>query len=217
MASLQPELLLQAYAVGVFPMAKSKDDPRLFFVDPDYRGIIPLDDFHMSRSLRKAVKKRPFEIVCNRDFMGVVDGCATLTDRRDDTWINEEIRSLYALLHERGHAHSVECWKDGELVGGLYGVELGGAFFGESMFSRATDSSKVALVHLIARLRANGFQLLDSQFITDHLARFGAYEVPREEYQSMLRRALAAPAAFHPEVDDWPWVSALLHSRTEMS
>ncbi len=217
MSELQPELLLQAYAVGVFPMAEGRHDPRLFFVDPDKRGIIDLDRFHIPRSLRKTVRRRPFEVVCNRAFIDTIDGCAAATQKRPDTWINPEIRRLYIALHERGHAHSVECWCDGELVGGLYGVTLGGAFFGESMFSRATDASKVALVHLVARMRARGFTLLDTQFITDHLKQFGAEEIPRDDYRDLLAQAIATPAQFVPSADDWPWICELLQADTQTS
>jgi len=217
MARLQPELLLQAYAIGVFPMAEGRDDPRLFFVDPDRRGILPLDRFHVSRSLRKTVLRRRFQVTCDRAFEATLAGCAEATDRRPDTWINHEIFRLFVALHERGHAHSIECWLDGELVGGLYGVRLGAAFFGESMFSRATDASKVALVHLVARLRAGGFTLLDSQFITSHLQRFGALEIPRAEYRERLERALSTPAQFVPDEGDWPAVVSLLQDRTQTS
>lgn len=217
MSELQPELLLQAYAVGVFPMAEGRNDPRLFFVDPDNRGIMPLDGFHISRSLRKTVRRRRFEVVWDRDFEATIDGCAEATGRRPDTWINPEIRRLYLALYARGHAHSVESWLDGRLVGGLYGVRLGGAFFGESMFSRATDASKVALVHLVAKLRASGFTLLDTQFITDHLTRFGAMEIPREEYRHRLATAIATPVQFDVESDDWPSVEALLQDATHTS
>ena len=216
MSAVQPELLLQAYAIGVFPMAKSRDDPRLFFVDPEKRGIIPLDDFHVSRSLRKRVRSRRFEVRCNADFKGVLEGCAESTEDRPETWINDEIFDLYLGLHRRGHCHSIETWRDGQLVGGLYGVALGGAFFGESMFSRETDASKVALVHLIARLKAGGFTLLDSQFVTDHLARFGALEVPRAEYHEELTKALRVDARFYCD-DDWPAVSSLLQESTQTS
>ena len=217
MSELQPELLLQAYAVGVFPMAEGRNDPRLFFVDPDNRGVLPMDRFHVSRSLRKTVRQRRFEVVCNRGFVDTIDGCAAATAKRPDTWINPEIRRLYIALHERGHAHSVECWKDGALVGGLYGVTLGGAFFGESMFSRATDASKVALVHLVARMRAAGFTLLDTQFITDHLKQFGAQEISRDDYREQLARAIATPAQFDPSADDWSSVCELLQAATQTS
>ena len=217
MAQLQPELLLQAYAVGVFPMAEGRDDPRLFFVDPDRRGIIPLDDFHISRSLRKTVRQRRFQVTCDLDFTGTLAGCAAATERRPDTWINQEIFRLFVALHARGHAHSIEVRRDGALVGGLYGVRLGGAFFGESMFSRETDASKVAMVHLVARLRAGGFTLLDSQFITSHLQRFGAVEIPREEYRDRLQQAIATTAQFVPADDDWPAVVSLLQDSTQTS
>lgn len=217
MSELQPELLLQAYAVGVFPMAEGRNDPRLFFVDPDNRGILPLDGFHISRSLRKTVRRRRFEVVWDRDFKGTIDGCAEATSRRPDTWINPEIRRLYLALYARGHAHSVESWQNGRLVGGLYGVRLGGAFFGESMFSRATDASKVALVHLVAKLKASGFTLLDTQFITGHLTRFGAMEIPRDDYHQRLATAIATPVQFDPAADDWPSVEALLQEATHTS
>lgn len=217
MSELKPELLLQAYAIGVFPMAEGRDDPRLFFVDPDKRGIIPIQGFHIPRKLRKTVRRHPYTIRCDTDFQAVLEGCAAETARRPDTWINEEIHQLYLALHERGHAHSIECWRGDALVGGLYGVRLGGAFFGESMFSRAVDASKIALVHLVARLRAGGFTLLDSQFVTDHLRQFGAHEVPREEYRDMLARAIATPAQFYDGDDDSEAVSALLQACTQMS
>lgn len=188
--------LLDCYARGVFPMAEGRDDPRIFLLDPDERGILPLDDFHIPRSLIKTVRRDPFEVVIDRAFEDVVTGCAEPGPGRDETWINDGIMSLYFDLFEKGFAHSVECWRDGELVGGLYGVALGGAFFGESMFSRATDASKVALVHLIARLRRSGFQLLDTQFTTDHLERFGALTIPRLVYKQRLHKALAAKADF---------------------
>ncbi len=217
MSELQPELLLQAYAIGVFPMAEGRDDPRLFFVDPDKRGVLPLNGFHISRSLRKTVRRRVFDVAWDRDFEATIDGCAEATGRRPDTWINPEIRRLYLALHARGHAHSVECWRDGRLVGGLYGVRLGGAFFGESMFSRATDASKVALVHLVATLKSAGFLLLDTQFITDHLARFGVVEIPRDDYRELLGRAIATPVQFDVASDDWPSVEALLQAATQTS
>ena len=200
-SDLTPELLLKAYSVGLFPMAESADDPALFWVDPERRGIMPLDGFHVPRSLRKTVRKCGFAVTCNNDFVGVVRACAEPTATRPSTWINDEIVRLYAALHSMGNAHSVECRLDGALVGGLYGVALGGAFFGESMFSRATDASKVALVHLVARLRRGGFLLLDAQFITAHLARFGATEVPRAKYRRLLATALAQQARFPATLD----------------
>ncbi|WP_193182583.1 leucyl/phenylalanyl-tRNA--protein transferase [Nisaea sediminum] len=217
MSQLRPELLLQAYAIGVFPMAESRNDTRTFFVDPDKRGILPLDAFHVSRSLRKEIRRRRFEVRCDTDFKAVLEGCSEPRLERPDTWINDEIFRLYLSLHEMGYGHSIECWRDGKLVGGLYGVALGAAFFGESMFSREPNASKVALVHLVARLKASGFTLLDSQFITDHLQQFGAVEVPREQYRDMLAEALKTPAEFYSGADDWPFVEALLHSSSQTS
>ena len=212
-----PELLLQAYSIGVFPMAEGRDDPNLFFVDPDRRGVIPLDRFHISRSLRKLLRKRPFRVSCNRAFEAVVRACAAPTPGRPDTWINQEILDLYLGLYDLGFGFSIETWQEDELVGGLYGVALGGAFFGESMFSRADNASKVALCHLVARLKAGGFLLLDSQFITPHLARFGAEEVGRADYHRLLRAALESSAVFYCEGDDWPLVDALMQSSTQTS
>jgi leucyl/phenylalanyl-tRNA---protein transferase len=217
MSQLRPELLLQAYAIGVFPMAESHDDARTFFVDPEKRGVLPLAGFHISRSLRKEVKRRRFDVRCDTDFRGVLEGCAETRDERPDTWINEEIFGLYMSLYEMGYGHSVECWRDGKLVGGLYGVSLGAAFFGESMFSREPNASKVALVHLVARLKASGFMLLDSQFITEHLAQFGAIEIPRQSYRDQLAEALKLPAEFYSAPEDWPFVEELLQSRSQTS
>ena len=193
---LSPELLLKAYAIGVFPMAEGRDDPRIVFVDPDRRGVLPLDEFHMPRSLKKTIKRGIFEVRCDTDFAGVLAGCAESTPKRKDTWINPEIERLYNQLYRLGFAHSVETWRDGKLVGGLYGVALGAAFFGESMFSRETDASKVALAALVERLRRGHFTLLDTQFLTEHLARFGAREIPRESYRRMLEEAIVRDAAF---------------------
>jgi leucyl/phenylalanyl-tRNA--protein transferase len=194
--ALTPELVLQAYAIGVFPMAETRDDSELFFVDPSKRGILPLDAFHIPRSLAKTVRRGVFEMRCNSDFEGVLQGCAEPAEGRPDTWINDEIVRLFQEFRRMGVAHSVESWRDGRLVGGLYGLALGGAFFGESMFSRETDASKVALVDLIARLRLGGFVLLDTQFVTSHLTRFGALEIPREDYKSRLAEALTVAARF---------------------
>lgn len=183
--------LLACYAHGVFPMGEARDDPRIFLVEPDLRGVVPLDRFHVSARLRRTVRGEPFEVRVNTAFDAVLDGCAASAAGREDTWINAPIRSLYLQLHYRGQAHSLECWRDEVLVGGLYGVTLGGAFFGESMFSRVTDASKVALVHLVARLRLGGWTLLDAQFLTDHLSRFGAVETPQADYLKLLGAALA--------------------------
>lgn len=187
---LTPDVLLRAYAIGVFPMAESREDPNLFFVEPKQRGVIPLDSFHVPKSLRKTIRKGVFEVKTDTDYEGVIDGCAAATQRRPDTWINAQIRQLYGQLYEMGNAHSVETWRDGKLVGGLYGVSLGGAFFGESMFSRETDASKVALVRLVEILNQGGFSLLDTQFVTDHLARFGAKEIPQADYRKQLAHSL---------------------------
>ncbi|SDE42428.1 leucyl/phenylalanyl-tRNA--protein transferase [Kordiimonas lacus] len=193
--SITPNLLLQAYAAGVFPMADSREDDELFWVDPDERGIIPLDKFHIPKSLAKIVRQDRFTVTVDEAFQKVVQACARPARGRNTTWISERIEHLYTDLHERGFAHSVECWLEGELVGGLYGVSLGGAFFGESMFHTATGASKVALAHLVARLKAGRFILLDTQFVTDHLKQFGACELPREEYQAMLKAALMIHSA----------------------
>ena len=191
---ITPELLLRAYAEGVFPMAERRTDSTLFWVSPDRRGILPLDRLHVSRRLARTVRSDRFRVTADLAFGDVISACAAPAPGRRETWINAEIVRLYSALHASGHAHSLECWENTRLVGGLYGVHLGGAFFGESMFSRARDASKVALVHLVARLRAGGFKLLDTQFITAHLQQFGAVEIPRNAYLAELRRALALPA-----------------------
>ncbi|NJM30069.1 MAG: leucyl/phenylalanyl-tRNA--protein transferase [Rhizobiales bacterium] len=196
MTSITPQILLKAYAAGIFPMAESADDNALYWIEPDERGVIPLDGLHVSRSLRKTVKRRDFEVRVDSDFEHVIALCAESTETRKSTWINRRIRALYSQLFKLGSCHSVECWKDGKLVGGLYGVKLGAAFFGESMFSRATDASKVALVHLVARLNAGGFRLLDAQFVNPHLATLGAVSVKKQDYHQMLKSALEANADF---------------------
>ena len=179
-------------ARGVFPMAEARDDPRVFIIEPDQRGVIPLDAFHIPTRLRRTVRSEPFEVRIDTAFEAVLDGCAAAQGPdREDTWINAPIRRLYAALFAMGHVHSIECWKDERLVGGLYGVSLGGAFFGESMFSRERDASKVALVHLVARLRKGGWTLLDAQFLTEHLSQFGAVETPQATYLRRLKPALA--------------------------
>ncbi|UTW57309.1 leucyl/phenylalanyl-tRNA--protein transferase [Kordiimonas sp. SCSIO 12603] len=194
--TITPNLLLQAYANGIFPMSEDREDKELFWVDPDFRGIIPLDQFHIPRSLKKAIKKEPFRVTTDEAFRDVVKACSMPARGRETTWISERIEAMYADLHQRGFAHSVECWEGEELVGGLYGVSLGAAFFGESMFSTRTNASKIALAYLVARLKNAGFALLDSQFITDHLKQFGAVEIPRETYHQFLTEALHAP---HPD------------------
>jgi leucyl/phenylalanyl-tRNA--protein transferase len=196
-----PDLLLRAYGAGVFPMAESRHSDRLYWLDPALRGVLPLDEgFHLPRRLRRTALSARFTVTANRDFMGVIRGCAEPAPGRMDTWINPQIESLFGALHDRGAAHSVETWQEGRLVGGLYGVALGGAFFGESMFSRVTDASKVALVHLVARLRLCGFVLLDTQFLTTHLARFGAVEIPKAAYKQRLAEALEVPARWHSDM-----------------
>ncbi|KAB0681825.1 leucyl/phenylalanyl-tRNA--protein transferase [Aureimonas leprariae] len=195
---ITPSILLKAYACGIFPMAENADDPTIFWIDPTERGILPLDGFHLSRSLAKTIRRERFEVRFDTAFPAVVDGCAEPAPGRQQTWINADIRALYLALYELGHAHSVETWRDGQLVGGLYGVSLGAAFFGESMFSRETDASKVALAFLVERLRRGGYRLLDTQFITSHLQNFGAVEISRAEYHVLLDRALAEPATFQP-------------------
>ncbi|PHR22196.1 MAG: leucyl/phenylalanyl-tRNA--protein transferase [Hoeflea sp.] len=190
---ITPDLLLRAYASGLFPMADSADDPDLFWVEPEMRGVLPLDGFHIPKRLARTVRQGPFEIRINTAFDAVVAACAESVENRPSTWINSTITELYSELHRLNHAHSVEAWRDGRLVGGLYGVSLRRAFFGESMFSRATDASKVCLVHLVERLRARQFVLLDTQFTTEHLKRFGAIDVPREDYVDLLAEALEGP------------------------
>ena len=190
--TLTADLLLQAYQVGVFPMSEGRNDPEVFWVDPRMRGIFPLDGFHISRSLAKSMRRGHLTITYDRAFEAVVQGCAD----RDETWINDTIFGLYATLHKAGYAHSIEVWEAEHLVGGVYGVTIGAAFFGESMFSRSTDASKVALAYLIDRLRMGGFQLFDTQFITPHLARLGAVEIPRDHYRAMLVEALNSEGSF---------------------
>lgn len=195
---LTPEILLRAYAAGIFPMAEDAEDDSIYWVDPTLRGILPLDAFHVPRSLVKTIRRQPFDIRVDTAFSAVLDGCAEPAPGREHTWINEQIRSLYLSLHAMGHAHCVEAWEGDQLVGGLYGVSLGGAFFGESMFSRRTDASKIPLVYLWDRLRRGGYALLDTQFITGHLSRFGAIEIPRDEYRQRLAVALEQSATFYP-------------------
>jgi leucyl/phenylalanyl-tRNA---protein transferase len=193
---ITPEVLLKAYACGIFPMAESAEDPALYWIEPEKRGVIPLDRFHMPTRLARTVRSDRFTVTVNRDFDAVLEGCAEPRPGRPRTWINARIRVLYRKLYERRHCHSLEVYEGETLVGGLYGVTLGRAFFGESMFHRARDASKVALVHLVARLKAGGFKLLDTQFVTDHLRTFGAIEVPRRQYHKLLEAALAGEGDF---------------------
>ncbi len=194
---ITPEVLLKAYTCGIFPMAESADDPALYWIEPQARGILPLDDVHIPKRLARTIRADRFEVRIDSTFDGVVEGCAASRPGRRSTWINARIRQLYGSLFKQGHCHTVETWLDGRLVGGLYGVELGGAFFGESMFSTETDASKVALVYLVARLIRGGFTLLDTQFVTEHLRQFGTVEVDKTTFHHLLERALALRADFH--------------------
>ena len=193
-------MLLRAYALGIFPMAERRDDNEIYWVDPERRGILPLDDFHLPRRLARTVRQQHFDVTIDTDFEGIVGLCAAPDFGRSETWINGPIRRLTNQLFALGYGHSVECRRNGELVGGLYGIALGGAFFGESMFSRERDASKVALVHLVMRLKLGGFRLLDTQFITQHLAQFGTIEIARSDYRRLLSAAIAVPAQFYGEV-----------------
>lgn len=194
---ITPQVLLKAYTCGIFPMAESAEDKSLFWVEPEYRGIFPLQRLHISRSLAKAVRRDDYLIRIDHDFEQVIDACAARAHGRQTTWINERIRRLYGELFEMGHCHTVEVWREGEMIGGLYGVRLRGAFFGESMFHRASNASKIAFVHLAARLVAGGFTLLDAQFLTGHLASLGAIEISRQSYQAELAEALERDADFY--------------------
>jgi leucyl/phenylalanyl-tRNA---protein transferase len=197
MTTITPQILLKAYAAGVFPMAEDEDDPALYWIEPDERAIFPLDQVHISRSLRKAVRRKIFDVRIDSSFPQVIAACAEKTEGRRTTWINARIKALYGQLAKMGCAHSVECWHNEKLVGGLYGVRIGSAFFGESMFSRETDASKIAFVHLVARLNAGGFTLLDAQFLNPHIERLGAVTITKAEYQKLLEPALEGTADFH--------------------
>lgn len=216
MVTLTPQMLLRAYALGVFPMAESREDTEVYWIDPELRGILPLEGFHIPRRLRRTLRQRVFEVRCDSDFEAVIRGCAAPGPGRRDTWINSQIHLLNRQLFQMGFAHTVECRRDGRLVGGLYGISVGGAFFGESMFSIERDASKVALVHLVLRLKRAGYLLLDTQFVTPHLQRFGAIEIPRAEYRQRLSRAIAIPARFQGEVSDAE-LDAFLQSSTQTS
>ncbi|MGC6454166.1 MAG: leucyl/phenylalanyl-tRNA--protein transferase [Candidatus Puniceispirillaceae bacterium] len=215
--AFSPETLIKAYSLGVFPMADSADSHDIKFYDPEMRALIPLawrqgarHEFHIPRRLVRTVRRQPYTVTINRDFATVIDECAAIRDGRQDTWINRDIRQLYVALHRLGFAHSIEVWDGSALVGGLYGVALRAAFFGESMFSRRTDASKIALVHLVARLRAGGFRLLDAQFTNDHLMQFGIYEISREKFQARLADALTSPGNLDQGSDSQPMVEAML-------
>ncbi|PPR09506.1 MAG: Leucyl/phenylalanyl-tRNA--protein transferase [Alphaproteobacteria bacterium MarineAlpha11_Bin1] len=200
MTKLTPEIILRAYAVGLFPMAENRQDTTLYWIDPEKRGVLPLNDFHIPRRLRRTVRAGTFEVYCNTAFTDVIRGCAAPGAGRDESWINEEIISLYTMLNKMGRAYSVEAWHNGKLVGGLYGVALGAVFFGESMFSTVRDASKVALVHLVARLKKGKFTLLDTQFVNRHLAQFGVVEMPRSGFRQKLSSALDRSAIFPTEL-----------------
>ncbi len=191
-----PQVLLKAYACGIFPMAESADDPGLFWVEPRLRGILPLDEFHLPRRLARTIRQGIYETRVDTSFVEVMEACASRRSNRDQTWINGRIKQLYTELFHMGHCHSVESWHNGELVGGLYGVRLGSAFFGESMFSTMRDASKVALAHLVERLKAGGFNLLDTQFNTEHLSQFGTREIPASDYEYLLEQALETQGDF---------------------
>ena len=205
---ITPSLMLRAYRAGLFPMAETRNGQRLYWLDPERRGVLPLDGFHAPRRLMRTVRSGAFAVTTDHAFGAVLSGCAASSPGREDTWINGEIEALFLALFAGGHAHSVECWQDDRLVGGLYGIAIGGAFFGESMFSTARDASKVALVHLVARLRIGGFTLLDTQFLTAHLSQFGAGEQPRTAYKAALAVALEVDARW-PEPDDATLAEAL--------
>jgi leucyl/phenylalanyl-tRNA---protein transferase len=197
---ITPDLLLQAYRIGVFPMGERRDDPKLYWLDPRLRAVLPLDGFHLPQRLARTVRAGRFEVSADTAFADIVRACAEPRPGHPESWINAPIVELYSELHRRGHAHSVECRIDGRLVGGLYGVSVGAVFFGESMFSRERDASKVALVHLVARLIKGGFRLLDCQFMTEHLRSFGAVEIPREEFRALLAEAIDGTASFQREL-----------------
>jgi leucyl/phenylalanyl-tRNA--protein transferase len=201
---ITPQVLLKAYACGIFPMAESADDPQLYWIEPQTRGVLPLEDVRIPRRLRRTIRQQPYEIRIDCDFEGVIDGCAESRPERRSTWINAKIRALYRELHRLGYCHTVEVWRDGRLAGGLYGVALGGAFFGESMFSEVRDASKIALVYLCARLVHGGFVMLDTQFVTDHLRQFGTVEVDKAEFHRQLERALRGEGDFYRLEQDCP-------------
>ena len=209
---LTPSVLLRAYAIGIFPMAEGRAHADLHWIDPELRGVLPLERFHVPRKLRRKIRRGDLEVRCDSAFDQVIRACAEPCENRRDTWINPTIEHLYNDLFKAGFAHSVECWQDGSLVGGLYGVSLGAAFFGESMFSRASDASKVALVHLALRLSLGGYLLLDTQFVTEHLSRFGAVEIAREQYRSRLAKAITTAAEFPLEVSQGDIEAFLLRS-----
>jgi leucyl/phenylalanyl-tRNA--protein transferase len=210
---ITPDLLLRAYRAGLFPMAETRSGEKLHWLDPERRGVMPLERFHLPRRLARTVLSGPYRVTSDTAFAAVIAGCAETSPGRDDTWINVDIERMFNALHRMGHAHSVETYEGDRLVGGLYGVAIGGVFFGESMFTRARDASKTALVHLVARLRLGGFRLLDTQFLTSHLAQFGALEVPRDAYKAQLADALQVPASWARASDDMAIAAEITHLR----
>ena len=198
--NINEETILKSYSLGIFPMSESFDDPNLYWINPKKRGVIPINDFKISKNLRKEIKKKKFLITINKDFNGVIKNCAKKTENRPSTWINKEIIKLYSNLHKIGHAHSIEAWHQDKLVGGLYGVSLGSAFFGESMFSIMSNSSKICLVYLIANLKIKKFTLLDTQFVNPHLKKLGAIEISRKKYLKMLGSSLKKSANFNKKI-----------------
>ena len=213
---LTSDVLLRAYALGVFPMAESQSSPDLVWCDPDERGVLPIDACHVSKRLRKTLRQQPYDVTVDQDFAGVISACAASTPRRPNTWINESIQCQTQRLFDQGFAHSIECWQDNRLQGGLYGVAIGGAFFGESMFARAAEADKIALVHLVAGLKMSGFILLDTQFVTPHLARFGVRSISRDAYHRWLQRALLVKTAFPEDISKRD-VERLIQSSSHMS
>ena len=217
--SIKPEDLIKLYSVGIFPMSKDREDQEIFFVDPEHRAIIPIRKFHFSKSLKRLIKKRPFKITFNKAFPQVIHSCANIN--RNETWINKEIESLFISLHKMQYAHSVECWKDNKLVGGVYGLAVGGVFFAESMFSSVSNGSKIALAHLVAILSKNGFKLLDVQFLNEHLLQFGAHEITKHQFERKLKLALEIEAnlySIEPTDDDlFECLSLLVHSSMDKS
>lgn len=212
-----PETIIKAYSLGVFPMAESRDDPEINFYEPDIRGVLPLNPPHIPRRLMKLVRQKPYRITLDTDFKSVIEACAAPSDNRDDSWINPEIVTLYCALHKMGFAHSLEVWDSDMLIGGLYGVRLGRAFFGESMFSRRSNASKIALTHLMARLYYAGYTLLDAQFSNDHLIQFGIEEIPKEIFKVRLTEALLTPTAFPSDIAEDDALSYLAQARTVTS
>ena len=217
--SIKPEDLIKLYSLGIFPMSKDREDEEIFFVNPDYRTIIPIREFHFSKSLKRLIRQRPFKITFNKAFPQVIQSCANIN--RNETWINKEIESLFISLHKMQYAHSIECWKDNELIGGIYGLAIGGVFFAESMFSSVSNGSKIALANLVARLWKTGFKLLDVQFLNEHLLQFGAHEITKYQFERKLKLALEIEADLYSieSIDDdlFKFLSLLVHSSMDKS